>query len=79
MMTNPQTIQNTINQQSSIIQQLNIENSKLKDQVKYLENKLKQLLNEKIQEKIKDKNAKSTQLNVNTKTVELSQLPLNLV
>jgi predicted nuclease with TOPRIM domain len=78
-MINPQAIQNTINQQSSIIQQLNIENSQLKDQVKYLENKLKQLLNEKIQEKIKDKNANSTQLNLNTKTVELSQLPLNLV
>ena len=79
MMTNPQTIQNTINQQSSIIQQLNIENSQLKDKVKYLENKLKQLLSEKIQEKIKDKNVKPEQLNLNTKTVELSQLPLNLV
>ena len=78
-MINPQAIQNTINQQSSIIQQLNIENSQLKDKVKYLENKLKQLLSEKIQEKIKDKNVKPEQLNLNTKTVELSQLPLNLV
>jgi len=78
-MINPQAIQNTINQQSSIIQQLNIENNQLKDQVKYLENKLKQLLNEKIQEKIKDKNTNSTHLNLNTKTIELSQLPPNIV
>ena len=78
-MINPQASQNIINQQSSMIQQLNIENNQLKDQVKYLENKLKQLLNEKIQEKIQEKNAKLTQLNLNTKTVELSQLPLNLV
>ena len=78
-MINPQASQNIINQQSSMIQQLNIENNQLKDQVKYLENKLKQLLNEKIQEKIQEKNAKPTQLNLNTKTVELSQLPLNLV
>ena len=78
-MINPQASQNIINQQSSMIQQLNIENRQLKDQIKYLENKLKQLLNEKIQEKIKDKNANSIQLNLNTKTVELSQLPLNLV
>ena len=50
-MLNPQILQNTINQQSLIIQQLSIENGKLKEQVLYFENKIKQFINEKIQEK----------------------------
>lgn len=64
MMTNPQEGQNTINQQTSIIQQLNVENNKLKDHVKYLENKIKQIINEKIQEKLKDKNIQASSQNL---------------
>jgi glycosyltransferase involved in cell wall biosynthesis len=78
-MINPQASQNIINQQSSIIQQLNIENSQLKDQVKYLENKLKQILNEKIQEKMKEKNIQSSHVNVVTKHIELSNSDPNIV
>jgi hypothetical protein len=55
MMNNPQAIQNKINEQSFIIQQLSNENGELKDKVKYLEDKIKQLINEKIQERMKDK------------------------
>jgi glycosyltransferase involved in cell wall biosynthesis len=54
-MMNPQASQNTINQQSIIIQQLTIENEQMKTQIAYLENKLKQLINEKVQEKMKEK------------------------
>ena len=36
---------------SYVIQQLSNENSELKDKVKYLEDKIKQLINEKIQER----------------------------
>jgi glycosyltransferase involved in cell wall biosynthesis len=55
MMMNPQSSQHTINQQSIIIQQLTIENEQMKTQIAYLENKLKQLINEKVQEKMKEK------------------------
>jgi len=55
MMNNPQAVQNKINEQTFIIQQLSNENGQLKDKVKYLEDKLKQLINERIQERIKDK------------------------
>jgi cell division protein FtsB len=70
--TNPQSNQNTINQQSFIIQQLTIENGQLKDQVKYLENKIKQLVNEKIQEKIKEKNKINVEEKVQDKQIFLS-------
>ena len=40
---------------SYVIQQLSNENTQLQDKVKYFEDKLKQLINEKIQERIKDK------------------------
>jgi cell division protein FtsB len=55
MINNPQAVQNKINEQSFIIQQLSNENNQLKDKVKYLEDKIKQLINEKIQERMKDK------------------------
>ena len=55
MINNPQAVQNKINEQSFIIQQLSNENGELQDKVKYLEDKIKQLINEKIQERIKDK------------------------
>jgi len=55
IMNNPQVFQNKINEQSFIIQQLSNENSQLQDKVKYLEDKIKQFINEKIQERMKDK------------------------
>jgi hypothetical protein len=56
MINNPQAVQNKINEQSFIIQQLSLENGQLQDKVKYLEDKIKQLISEKIQERMKDKN-----------------------
>ena len=56
MMSNPQSLQNTINEQGFLIQQLTNENSQLKDKVQYLEDKIKKLIGEKVQEKMKDKN-----------------------
>jgi glycosyltransferase involved in cell wall biosynthesis len=55
MINNPQAVQNKINEQSFIIHQLSNENGQLQDKVKYLEDKIKQLINEKIQERMKDK------------------------
>jgi uncharacterized protein YPO0396 len=52
MMSNPASVQNTINEQSFLIQQLTIENGQLKDKVQYLENKIKQIINERLQEKM---------------------------
>ncbi len=43
--------QNIISEQSFIIQQLTLENNELQEKVKYLENKIKQLIQEKIQER----------------------------
>ena len=48
---NEKQIQNQMNEQASVIQQLIIENSQLKDKNKYLEDKIKQLITEKIQER----------------------------
>jgi hypothetical protein len=79
MMMNSQASQNTINEQSLIIQQLIMENNQIKDQVKYLENKIKLLLNEKIQEKMKEKNMQSSHVNVVTKHIELSNSAPNIV
>ena len=44
---------NTSTEQTIVIQNLMTENSQLKDKIKYLEDKIKQLINEKIQEKMK--------------------------
>ena len=51
---NPQAIQEKLNQQTSIIQQLSLENTQLQDKVKYLEDKIKLLINERIQEKMQN-------------------------
>ena len=56
MINNPQAVQNKVNEMSYVIQQLSNENGQLKDKVKYLEDKIKEFINEKIQEKMKDKN-----------------------
>ena len=52
---NPAAIQNKMNEMSGIIQHLTTENGKLTDKVKYLEDKMKQLINERIQEKMKER------------------------
>jgi glycosyltransferase involved in cell wall biosynthesis len=70
-MMNPQNLQNTINQQSLIIQQLSIENGKLKEQVQYFENKIKQFINEKIEEK---NNKKILDEKIQEKHINLSNL-----
>jgi glycosyltransferase involved in cell wall biosynthesis len=50
-LNNPETAQNRINDLSIIIQELNIENNQLKEKVKYLEDKVKQIIVEQIQKK----------------------------
>ena len=71
MMMNPQSSQNTINQQSIIIQQLTTENEQMKIQIAYLDNKLKQLINEKVQEKMKEKRI---QLSSSEPTISINTL-----
>ena len=56
MLTNPKSFQTKINEQSFMIKELLLENEQLKEKTKYLEDKIKQLITEKIQEKIKEKN-----------------------
>ena len=55
LLNNPQTHQNKINELSFLLQELNIENSQLKEKVKYLEDKIKQLITEQIQKKMVEK------------------------
>ena len=62
MLTNPKSFQTKINEQSFMIKELLLENEQLKEKSKYLEDKIKQLITEKIQEKIKEKNSKLLQL-----------------
>jgi hypothetical protein len=49
MMSNPTFLQNKLNEQTMLIQQLSLENSQLKEKLSYLEDKIKQLITEKIQ------------------------------
>ena len=51
----PQIMQQQLNEQTIIIQQLIHENIKLKEQVQYLDNKIKQLINIQIQKKKEEK------------------------
>ena len=51
----PEFIQNTFSQQNATIQQLTTENKQLKEKNQYLENKIKQIIDEKIKEKIQEK------------------------
>jgi glycosyltransferase involved in cell wall biosynthesis len=55
-----QQMQSKLDEQIFLIQELSIENSELKDKVKYLENKLKQLIHDKIQQKIENKMVESS-------------------
>jgi glycosyltransferase involved in cell wall biosynthesis len=50
----PQTYQSKINEQVKIIQQLSIENNKLQEKNKYLEDKIKKLIQDRIQEKMNE-------------------------
>jgi glycosyltransferase involved in cell wall biosynthesis len=53
---NTQAIQNKINEMTYIIQELSMENNQLKDKVKYLEDKIKQIIGERIREKKQEAN-----------------------
>jgi glycosyltransferase involved in cell wall biosynthesis len=55
MLTNPQVVQQQLNEQAFIIQNLINENNKLKEHLKYLENKIKQLIDIQIQKKKDEK------------------------
>jgi hypothetical protein len=50
---NTDASQGKINEMTSVIQQLMVENGKLTDKVKYLEDKIKTLITERIQERMK--------------------------
>lgn len=54
MLMNPQTAQQQLNDQATIIQQLTLENSHLKDQVNYLNEKIRQLIISQIDKKKND-------------------------
>jgi hypothetical protein len=54
--TDATTSQKTINEQSFIIHKLTIENEELKSKLTYFENKIKKLIAERIEEKMKQKN-----------------------
>jgi glycosyltransferase involved in cell wall biosynthesis len=54
-LSNPQNQQEVIIEQSKMIQQLTIENGNLKDKLKYLEDKIKALIDEQIKERIANK------------------------
>ena len=53
MLNNPQLAQNKITELTNVIQSLNVENAQLKEKVAYLEDKIKQIIQEKIQSKNK--------------------------
>jgi glycosyltransferase involved in cell wall biosynthesis len=55
LINNPQFAENKINELIVIVQELTNENNDLKNKLKYLEDKFKQLINSKIQEKLLDK------------------------
>jgi hypothetical protein len=47
-LTNPNILHHKLNEQTFVIQQLSLENSQLKEKLSYLEDKIKQLISEKI-------------------------------
>jgi glycosyltransferase involved in cell wall biosynthesis len=55
LMGNPQMQQEAIIQQERLIKQITQDNEKLKEKVKYLEDKIKQIINEQIQKKMLEK------------------------
>jgi hypothetical protein len=52
---NPAATQTKLNEMTSIIQNLTVENGKLAEKVKYLEDKIKTLITERIQERMKER------------------------
>ena len=60
LMGNPQMQQEAIIQQERLIQKITQENEKLKEKVKYLEDKIKQIINEQIQKKMLEKKQEDT-------------------
>ena len=54
-----QAAQQKLNEMGGVIQELTNENNKLKDKVKYLEEKMRQLITEQIQERVKLTNSNS--------------------
>ena len=52
LLQNPQEQKDKINSLSHMVQELTLENNQLKDKVNYLENKLKQIISEKIKERM---------------------------
>jgi len=58
---NPQVLQGKLNEQTYLIQQLSLENSQLQDKIKYLEDKIMKLINERIQEKIQNTTQSSSE------------------
>jgi glycosyltransferase involved in cell wall biosynthesis len=55
MISNPESIQRQLNQQSYIIQQLTFENNQLREQLHYYENKIKQLITSQLEKKREEK------------------------
>jgi hypothetical protein len=55
VMMNPQFLQGKLDEQTTIIQQLLLDNSQLQDKVKYLESKINKLINELVQERLQNK------------------------
>jgi glycosyltransferase involved in cell wall biosynthesis len=64
MMMNPEASQKKINEQSLIIQQLMFENSQFKEEVEYLNNKIKQLIATQLQ-KLKEEKTQQLETNNN--------------
>ena len=54
ILQNPQQVQDSINQLTMTVHNLTTENEELKNKVKYLEDKIKQLINEKIKSRMQD-------------------------
>lgn len=75
MMMTPQTFQTKINEQTYIIQQMTLENSQLQNKIKYLEDKISKIINERIQERMQER-MKDKGPNTNTdKHIELLPMP----
>ena len=66
--TNPKISQQQINEQSMMIQQLIFENNQLKEQVQYLDNKIKQLITSQIEKK---KNERKIELSSEGPTINI--------
>jgi glycosyltransferase involved in cell wall biosynthesis len=73
MLMNPQLLENKNNELTILVQQLTYENSQLKQTISYLENKLKQIISDKISEKMKEKEKEKDVKEANEQILQLSQ------